>query len=271
MAHDVDELKTRRSYACGVATVSKLPRRRPDEVRSALLRAAAELFAVKGYGGTSTKEIATAALTSETTIYRQFGSKADLFSAAVLEPFSAFLADYQDFFRQCMAEDSWTDQYITEKSVERLYHHLRENRNSVLAMVSVHADPEAGEPATEATRQLDEFFEALHAIGMERWQRDPSGFEARRLRLVHRFLIALILSVTALDKWFIPTGPHQPTSDELVHAITDFVLRGLVDNPHGAPATGGTLPHQLRQLADLHAAGALTDDEFSAAKTKLLQ
>ncbi|MFC4223628.1 SHOCT domain-containing protein [Lysinibacter cavernae] len=36
------------------------------------------------------------------------------------------------------------------------------------------------------------------------------------------------------------------------------------------PSEQGALLDQLKQLADLHSAGALTDDEFAAAKAKLL-
>ena len=37
-----------------------------------------------------------------------------------------------------------------------------------------------------------------------------------------------------------------------------------------APAAGGIDMAQLKQLGDLHAAGILTDEEFAAAKAKLL-
>ena len=37
-----------------------------------------------------------------------------------------------------------------------------------------------------------------------------------------------------------------------------------------APAAGGIDMAQLKQLGDLHAAGVLTDEEFAAAKAKLL-
>jgi AcrR family transcriptional regulator len=245
-------------------------RRGSTEVREALLHAAAELFAAKGFAGTSTKEIAKAANTSETTIYRHFSSKADLFSTAVLEPFSSWLTDYPEYFRERMAQESWTDQEITAKSIERLYHHMRANRNSVLAMVSVHADPDAIEASREASLRLDAFFDALHDIGLERWRRDPAGLDPSRLRLGHRLLVGLIFCISALDRWFVPHGPDEPTADELVQAITDFAIRGLVDNPHGTPLAADKLPEQLQQLIAMHDSGALTDAEFSAAKAKLL-
>ena len=40
--------------------------------------------------------------------------------------------------------------------------------------------------------------------------------------------------------------------------------------PAPAPAAGGDLMAELSKLADLKAAGVLTDDEFAAAKAKLL-
>ena len=38
----------------------------------------------------------------------------------------------------------------------------------------------------------------------------------------------------------------------------------------GAPATGPDLAAQLRELTELHASGSLTDDEFAAAKSRLI-
>ena len=40
--------------------------------------------------------------------------------------------------------------------------------------------------------------------------------------------------------------------------------------PAAAPAAGGDLMAELSKLADLKAAGVLTDEEFAAAKAKLL-
>jgi hypothetical protein len=37
-----------------------------------------------------------------------------------------------------------------------------------------------------------------------------------------------------------------------------------------APAAGASDTEELQRLADLHASGALTDDEFAAAKANLL-
>ncbi|HEY1973060.1 MAG TPA: helix-turn-helix domain-containing protein [Pseudonocardia sp.] len=239
------------------------------EVRQALIEAAAELFATKGYSGTGTKEIASAAGTSETTIYRQFGSKSELFSAAVAEPFHDFLAEYETFFERAMQRDDWTDQVITERSIERLYHHLRERRNSVLAMIYVHADPAAAQPARHARERIEAFFAALHQIGVRRWRRDPGGLDVDRLPLNHRFLVAIVFTMAALDSWFVPAGPHRPDEKTLLDAITTFVLRGSIDQPHGGAGPAGVV-EQLERLSALHAAGALSTEEFARAKAHVL-
>jgi Short C-terminal domain len=41
-------------------------------------------------------------------------------------------------------------------------------------------------------------------------------------------------------------------------------------DPAPGPAAGSSMADQLGQLADLHQQGVLTDDEFAAAKAKLL-
>lgn len=261
------------TYAERVNDASTRPssegRRGTLEVRQALLHAASELFATKGYSGTGTKEIASAAGTSETTIYRQFGSKSGLFSAAVAEPFHDFLAEYEAFFSEAMQRDDWTDQVITERSIERLYHHLRERRNSVLAMIYVHTDPSAAEPAGQASERIEAFFTELHEIGLRRWRHDPSSIDAARLPLIHRFLVAIVFTMTALDTWFMPDGPNRPDEKTLLDAITTFVLHGTIDQPPEA-AGPDRVVDQLERLAALHSAGGLTNDEFARAKARVL-
>ena len=50
----------------------------------------------------------------------------------------------------------------------------------------------------------------------------------------------------------------------------DYQQQGYQQPPPAAPAAGPSVYDQLSQLATLHDQGALTDDEFTAAKAKLL-
>lgn len=76
----------------------------------------------------------------------------------------------------------------------------------------------------------------------------------------------------------ITTSNEEIKVDKVVNAEADaFVreLRNLLDNPAPAP-TAAPAPapavdaDQLAKLAELHAAGVLTDEEFAAAKAKAL-
>ncbi|MBN1657860.1 MAG: TetR/AcrR family transcriptional regulator [Anaerolineae bacterium] len=54
-----------------------------DETRDRLLEAAARIFAEKGYARATTRALAEAAGVNEVTLFRHFGSKANLFAAVV--------------------------------------------------------------------------------------------------------------------------------------------------------------------------------------------
>lgn len=68
----------------GGAAGERRPRRMSAEDRTDLvLRRAAELFARKGFGGTTTAELAEAGGTSEAMLYKLFGSKKGLYAALI--------------------------------------------------------------------------------------------------------------------------------------------------------------------------------------------
>ena len=62
--------------------VPKSPDSAPgSEIRQQILKTAIQLFAQKGFRGTTTREIALAAGVNEVTIFRHFASKQELYSA----------------------------------------------------------------------------------------------------------------------------------------------------------------------------------------------
>jgi TetR/AcrR family transcriptional repressor of mexJK operon len=71
--------------------------RRPDAgKRAAILAAAQRLFTEYGFGATSMDAVARAAGTSKLTAYRHFGSKDELFTAAIRARCTAMLANAAD-------------------------------------------------------------------------------------------------------------------------------------------------------------------------------
>ena len=73
------------------------PRKRlgMGQAKPLLLEAAREVFALRGFRGARTKEIADKAGVSEALLYRHFGSKAGLFEEAILEPVNSFVGELE--------------------------------------------------------------------------------------------------------------------------------------------------------------------------------
>jgi AcrR family transcriptional regulator len=63
-------------------------------VRRLILEAARRLFATNGYRGTSAREIAETAGVAEVLLFRNFGTKAELYSAAVVAPLTEFFDEW---------------------------------------------------------------------------------------------------------------------------------------------------------------------------------
>lgn len=64
---------------------------RPDQTRSALIRAAIELFGRRGFEATSTREIARAVGIKAPSVYNHFNSKEELFAEAMISVLNEFL------------------------------------------------------------------------------------------------------------------------------------------------------------------------------------
>jgi AcrR family transcriptional regulator len=69
-------------------------RRRPGQLRADVIQAAGELFRARGFEGTSMRDIASAAGTTQAMLYRYFPNKATLFKEAVLAPFHEFADEF---------------------------------------------------------------------------------------------------------------------------------------------------------------------------------
>src|SRR5689334_15289508 len=66
-----------------MGTVSATPRLPASDRRRQLLETALDVFAKKGFGGTTTKEIAAAAGVTEAIIFRHFPNKQALYTAVL--------------------------------------------------------------------------------------------------------------------------------------------------------------------------------------------
>jgi AcrR family transcriptional regulator len=117
------------------ASTTRRPRRSSAEVRSRILSAAAALFAERGYGDTTTREIARRAEVAEPVIFRIYPTKQALFDAAVLEPFNEFLSESTARWLATPTPGGSPEE-VLQQFVEELHDLVRENRQLVAALAS---------------------------------------------------------------------------------------------------------------------------------------
>jgi AcrR family transcriptional regulator len=182
-------------------------------------------FAANGFSGASTKEIARAAGTSETSIYRHFGSKAALFSASVAGPFCDFLDEYRATFT-AQFDAPWDDDRLMRAFLGGLFTHLRDRREAVRALLVSAGDPEAAEAVGAVTDRLDAVFGALEGFAVERAER-VGGYSPERADVWVRLLAGMVTAAAVLDPWFVGPG-GEAHHGELLDVMADMVLHGIL-------------------------------------------
>ncbi|MET0379593.1 MAG: helix-turn-helix domain-containing protein [Spongiibacteraceae bacterium] len=115
-----------------------------------MLKAARELFSQKGYDGTTTKEIAKKAGVLEPLLFKNFGSKSNLFTAAVIAPFSELVADYVDYWNSRYADSS--PEIQIKKFIESFYDLASRNRK--LLLIALLQEREGDESSVNIFAQL---------------------------------------------------------------------------------------------------------------------
>lgn len=137
------------------------PRRNSDEVRAALLAAASHLFSAHGYSGTGYKDIAVAAGTSESVLYRHFGSKSNLLAEAVLQPFTD---SFEAAARTWALIDTETRQARQPQVIAELYSMFVTNRHLVRVLMGLAHDPKHDDLNGLTTRWFARTFATLGGL-----------------------------------------------------------------------------------------------------------
>ena len=201
------------------------PRRRRSgaEVRALIEAAARASFAEHGFAGTTTREIARRAGATEVLIIRHYCSKAALFEAVILNPFSRLL---EQFLGSRRAEGLDRRQ-ANEAFVGPFYRFLRDNAELLSALVKSRVETlEAnGHPGLQAyfaraARRL----EAQQARAGERPDVSPD--------LAVRFAFGMIASTILFEDWFFEGAP--PDDETIARALTRMLYRALGSDDRSA-------------------------------------
>ena len=205
-------------------------RRSPEEVRRLLLGSARELFGTKGYGGTSTREIAAHATVSETLLFRHFGSKAKLFGLAVLDPINEFIHEYVEEWKSRPVEDH-TAEAVAYAYIEGFYRLLCENRQLVLALVAAGAFESMPElvDASPLSKLLDE----LELVAAR--EADARGYAPFDVSAATRIVAGMVMAMSLLDDWLFPPEQRRPDRQRIVDEMVAFMVHGLAHRDALAP------------------------------------
>jgi AcrR family transcriptional regulator len=148
--------------ASAVATTRR-PRRSSAEVRSRILSAAIALFAERGYGDATTREIARRADVAEQVIFRIYPTKQALFDAAVVEPFNEFLSEYTARWLAAPTPGGSPEE-VLQQFVEELHDLVRENRQLVAALGSSGSLTARTQPALTELEKMGTVIAETHGL-----------------------------------------------------------------------------------------------------------
>jgi AcrR family transcriptional regulator len=197
-------------------------RRKHTEVRELLLTSARELFAERGYGNTTTRDIAKRAGASEVLLYRYFNTKAQLFEQAISEPFDEIMRVIIE--RRAQARLNERDVAAQGRNyVEALYRLLLDERQLILSLITTRAyEGGAGEPI-ERPRGLQHYFAEAEASLRAMYQRADAAPELDPA-LGARISFAAVVAAALLQDWLF-ADVAEP--EAVAAAMARFVTHGL--------------------------------------------
>jgi len=194
--------------------------------RERLLNAAIELFARRGYRGTTMRDIAVAAGITERTLFRHVPSKAALFQEAVAGPVEQFFADFHESWaaRPRGSRDAETEVREFFESLRTVLEGERALLQAFLAAMSVGDGEGLGDLRTTFTPIIDSLVE-IFAIEAEMrgWTLDRG--------IAVRLIIGMAFSVTVHRDWLF-TDEQLADFEYVVDQLTRMTLWGLEGPSH---------------------------------------
>jgi AcrR family transcriptional regulator len=205
-----------------MAVSRRVPRRSTAEVRALILAAANDLFAERGYAGTSMRDIAAGANISLSVLYRQFEGKEELFSATLLAP---FLASFEEFASAWSGqiENPWDDERLVREFVRDLYTNLVKHRHSLVTLLAAGEDS-GSDLLVEARQGLAAGLQELRLMAEHEADR-RQWFSRDSVAYSNSLMIATIAGLVLLQP--LLAGTLTDDDDAMIDAATRLALHGM--------------------------------------------
>ncbi len=205
-----------------MSTVTPQPRMAAEERRKQLIETAIDLFSQKGFGGTTTKEIAAAAGVTEAIIFRHFATKQDFYKAILDYKCNRSGAD--DWFAETQAfMDANDDEGLFRLLLAKIIGFNRDEPR--FARLLMHAALEGHELAilhhTQMTLPIGAKFKEYIA------KRQAAGEIKECNPALVIFALAGIAQYYALQKYVYQGGNIPYSDEEMIDGFLAIVMDGL--------------------------------------------
>jgi len=193
-----------------------------------VLQAAHRLFTAHGYHGTSTQQIAKEAGVGESVIFRNFGSKAELFETAIAKPFTDFVDKWAARWDVDVAANADPTE-ITRSFVTGFYTLATEHRDVLHTLIAARlkgGDRALAEVAARVSDRLAGRLGVMEQVLLHQ-------AEARQLRGLDTpvsvaMTVGSVLSLALLDDWLFPPHRRRPGKARQLDEATQMLLYGVM-------------------------------------------
>jgi TetR/AcrR family transcriptional regulator len=208
-----------------VTYLQKHERLSADERKQQLIEVAIDLFSKKGFGGTTTKEIAAAAGVNEAIIFRHFATKQQLY-AAILDFKIGDPGLQKSFAALCVLMEGQDDAAVFGWLVRKVLDVYREDPRFERLMLF--AALEGHEIAVMHHDIVLPFVEALRKY-VERRQQEGALIECDPFLVITA--VVGVAKQFAMGRYLFPGKNCKGTDEDVAEVLTGIVLDGLRAKP----------------------------------------
>ncbi len=202
-------------------------RRAPDTVKELILKAAHDLFSAHGYHGTLTRQIAEKAGVGESVIFRNFGSKAELFETTILAPFNEFVDNWATTW-DAKTTASADPMQVAEAFVKGFYGLVDQHRGLLSTLVAARisgTDPGLAAVATRVSERLANNLSTPRRVLLE--HSEARNFRSLDAPVSVAVSVGSVLALVLLDDWVFPPDQRRPGKTRQINELTRMLLYGV--------------------------------------------
>lgn len=192
-----------------------------EDTRTKILQAALQLFAKRGYDGTTTKDLAKLAGVAEGTLFRYFATK----KAILIE---VATAGWIDILTDLLTELSEMGSYKAVSQVmRRRMLNMRQNKDLMrVCFIEAQYHPELKENIqTEVITKMTDVAEAFFETAMEK-----GIYRKMDSKIVAKVFLGIFAIAGFSEQTIINPDASPQAMQEMAEGISDIFLRGVLNN-----------------------------------------